>query len=75
MRAAVLINGECRELPIAIKSWKFLDEIDCDVYVSTWDKSIQKNPTLGINIEEDITKVYNRKYPPCSNINFTQRRL
>ena len=54
MRAAVLINGECRELPIAIKSWKFLDEIDCDVYVSTWDKSIQKNPTLGINIEEDI---------------------
>ena len=32
MKAAVLVNGECRELPIAIKSWKFLNEIDCDIY-------------------------------------------
>jgi hypothetical protein len=73
MRAAVLINGECRELPIAIKSWKFLDEIDCDVYVSTWDKSIQKNPTLGINIEEDITEDYIRKYLPYAVISILHK--
>ena len=42
-KMAVLINGEFREFDIAIKSWKFINEIDCDIYVSTWDKTIQIN--------------------------------
>lgn len=55
MRIAVLVFGEYRELDIAIKSWKFLNEYDCDVYVSTWDKSIQIRNDLNINIIEDVT--------------------
>ena len=55
MRIAVLVFGEYRELNIAIKSWKFLNEFDCDVYFSTWDKSIQIRDDLNINIIEDIT--------------------
>lgn len=73
MRAAVLVNGECRELPIAIKSWKFLNEIDCDIYVSTWDKSIQKNNNLGVNIEEDITEDYIKEYLPNAVISILHK--
>ena len=48
-KMAVLINGEFREFDIAIKSWKFMNEIDCDFYVSTWDKTIQINKKLNIH--------------------------
>ena len=68
MKAAILVNGECRQLDIAIKSWKFLNEIDCDVYVSTWDKSIQINKNLNINIEEDIDENYIKKYLPNAEV-------
>jgi len=64
MKAAILVDGEFREMGITIDSWKFLKEIDCDVYVSTWDKSIQINKSLDIHIEEDITEDYVRGFFP-----------
>ena len=67
-KMAVLINGEFREFEIAVKSWKFINEIDCDFYVSTWSKCIQKNKNLGIYIEEEVTEERIRKILPNANI-------
>lgn len=64
MSVAVLVNGECRELPIAVKSWKFLNELDCDVFVSTWDNCVQINRRLGVHLEEDITIDHIKKHLP-----------
>jgi hypothetical protein len=73
MKAAILVNGECRELPIAIKTWRFLNEIDCDVYVSTWNKSKQVNKNLNIDIEEDITEEYIKQYIPNAKISIKNK--
>ena len=35
MKVAVLVYGAYREFDIAVKSWRFLNEFDCDVYMST----------------------------------------
>lgn len=67
-KMAVLINGEFREFEIAIQSWKFMNEIDCDFYISTWSKCVQKHKKLGINIEEEITEERIRKILPNANI-------
>jgi hypothetical protein len=62
MNIAVLVFGEYREFEFAVKSWKFLNEFDCDVYFSTWDTSNQIKEDFGINICEQITieKIRNR---------------
>lgn len=56
MKTAVLVSGMCRQFDIAVKSWKFLNDLDCDVYFSTWKKSVQSSKVLDIYIEEDITE-------------------
>lgn len=56
MNIAVLVFGEYREFDNAVKSWKFLKEFNCDVYFSTWNKSIQIKEDLNINLIEEITK-------------------
>ena len=56
MKTAVLVSGMCRQFDIAVKSWKFLNDLDCDVYFSTWKKSVQSSKVLDIHIEEDITE-------------------
>lgn len=73
MSVAVLVNGECRELPIAVKSWRFLKELDCDVFVSTWNKCIQINRRLGINIQEDITEDHIKTYLPNAIISINDK--
>ena len=56
MKTAVLVSGMCRQFDIAVKSWKFLNDLDCDVYFSTWKKSVQSSKILNMHIEEDITE-------------------
>jgi hypothetical protein len=56
MKTAVLVSGMCRQFDIAVKSWKFLNDLDCDVYFSTWKKSVQTSKVLDFHIEEDITE-------------------
>ena len=56
MKTAVLVSGMCRQFDIAVKSWKFLNDLDCDVYFSTWKKSVQSSKVLNMYIEEDITE-------------------
>jgi hypothetical protein len=51
-----------REFDIAVKSWDFLNNINCDVYFSTWDTSKQKNIRLGIIIDEEVTEERIKKH-------------
>jgi hypothetical protein len=70
-KMAVLINGEFREFEIAVQSWNFMNDIDCDFYVSTWSKCIQKNKNLNIHIEEEITEERIKKILPNANISIS----
>ena len=56
MKTAVVVSGKCRQFDIAVNSWKILNHLDCDVYFSTWKKSVQSSKVLDIHIEEDITE-------------------
>lgn len=60
MKIAVFIYGEFREFDTVIKYWDFLDKINHDIYLSTWDYSLQINEKLGIfrekHINEDMIK-------------------
>lgn len=38
-KIAVLVYGQYREFEIAQKSWGFLNELNCDFYFSTWNRS------------------------------------
>lgn len=64
MKTAIFVNGELRELGISIVSWRFLQEIDCDVYVSTWKTCNQRNKSLGVDIQEIISPEDILKYLP-----------
>lgn len=68
MKTAVLVSGMYREFDIAVKSWKFLRDLDCDVYFSTWKKSIQSSKVLDIHIEEDVTEEMILKHIPNAKI-------
>lgn len=54
-KIAILISGEYRKFDITRKTMNFLDDIDVDVYISTWDKTIYSSPKIGLYVEEDIT--------------------
>jgi|LakMenE01Jun11ns_1017448.scaffolds.fasta_scaffold9957643_8 hypothetical protein len=64
MKLAVLVYGMYREFDIAVKSWDFLNNIDSDVYFSTWNKSTQKNIRLSINVDEEVTEERIKKHIP-----------
>lgn len=68
MKVAVLVFGVYREFDIAVKSWEFLNELDCDVYFSTWDKSFQENKNMNITIDEVITEDKIRNHIPNATI-------
>lgn len=55
-KVAVLLYGQLRELNIGVKSWKFKDKIDCDFYVSTWDKTKVESGSLNVIDEVDVTE-------------------
>ncbi len=68
MKTAVLVSGMCRQFDIAVKSWKFLNHLNCDVYFSTWKKTVQSSKVLNIHIEEEITEDMILKYIPNAKI-------
>jgi len=69
MKTAVLVWGEFREFENAHKSWNFLRDLDYDIYVSTWDNTVEKNELLNIDIYESVTKERILKYFPNAIIN------
>ena len=68
MNVAVLVFGEYREFDIAVKSWKFLNEFNCDVYFSTWDESIQVKDDLNVNIFEQVTVERIKNHIPSATV-------
>ena len=52
MKIAILVCGMYREFETAVKSWDFLNKLDCDVFFSTWDHTYEKHYSLGIDISE-----------------------
>lgn len=68
MKIAVLVCGMYREFDIAVKSWNFIHELECDVYFSTWNKSKQKNSKLGIVVDEDINEDRIKNHIPNATI-------
>jgi hypothetical protein len=68
MKTAVLVSGMYREFDIAVKSWNFLKDIDCDIYFSTWEKSVQTSEILNIHIEERITEDMILKHIPNAKV-------
>jgi hypothetical protein len=68
MKTAVLVSGMYREFDIAVKSWKFLNDLDCDVYFSTWKKSVQYSENLKLRVEKDITEDMILKYIPNAKV-------
>lgn len=75
MKLAVFVYGMYREFDIAVKSWKFLQEIDNDVYFSTWNTSIQKNKRLHITIDEEVSRDRILKHIPTATINIESDTL
>ena len=70
MKIAVLVFGEFREFENAHKSWTFLNHIDYDLYLSTWNISHEINEEyLNINLCEDVTPDRILKYFPNAIIN------
>jgi hypothetical protein len=50
MKTAVLIFGMLRQFSITAKDWNFDKYLDCDYYISTWDKSLQKIDNHGAEV-------------------------
>ncbi len=55
-KLAVLISGEYRKFDVTRKTMAFLDNIDIDVYFSTWDKTVYSSPKINLLKEETITE-------------------
>lgn len=55
MKIAVLISGEYRMLDVCRPTMKFLDDLNTDVYVSTWDCTTYDFPMLNRSFDEKIT--------------------
>lgn len=64
MKIAILIYGQYRQFDIAYRSWKFLNELDHDVYISTWDRSREVIENMGIDIDFKVTKEMFTRYVP-----------
>ena len=72
MRTAILVGGEFREFEISHKTWTFLDEIEYDLYFSTWTVTEEINPMMNIHIYEEVTKDRILRYFPNATINIVE---
>lgn len=68
MNIAIIVYGPLREFELAHKTWGVLNELNPDFYFSTWDKSEQSHPKLGIEISEFFDEYHIKKYFPESKI-------
>lgn len=55
IKIAIIISGEYRTFDECRHTMPFLDDLDNDIYITTWSKSIEKSPLLKINRTTDIT--------------------
>lgn len=69
MKTAVLIFGMIRQFAVTAKKWDFDKYLDCDYYMSTWNKSVQKidnhaGDALSNYVFFDVTEEYIKKIIP-----------
>ena len=69
MKTAVLIFGMLRQFSVTAKTWNFDKYLDCDYYISTWDKSLQKIDNHGGEVASnyrafDVTEDYIKSVIP-----------
>lgn len=55
MKIAIVISGDYRTFDMCRKTMAFIDDLDNDIYFSTWNKTNLKNSYLRIDYQEDIT--------------------
>lgn len=55
MKVALVIAGMYREFDHCYPTWTFMPYLDVDIYFSTWDRSVEKNEKLNIDIDEPVT--------------------
>ena len=68
MRAAVLVYGMTTAFELAVQSWKFLDEIDCDIYFSTWNFHKKYSEKLNYLSEHSVNEEMILKYIPNAHL-------
>jgi hypothetical protein len=56
MKIAILLSGEYRSFNICRPTMTFLDDLDVDVYVSTWDITHHVRPGINLSEYEKITE-------------------
>jgi len=56
MKIAAIIYGTYCNLEFAIPTWKYINDLDCDVYLSTWKKSRRESVSLKKIVEHDVTE-------------------
>jgi hypothetical protein len=67
-KLGVLIGGLLKEFEIAKNYWSFLNDIEHDIYFSTWDVTYEKNEFYNIDIREVVTEERILKYFPNAKI-------
>jgi hypothetical protein len=67
-KIAILVGGMYREFEHAHKSWSFLKCKNSDVYISTWDYTIDVVTQLSIDTKREIDKSDVTKFLPNANI-------
>jgi hypothetical protein len=68
MKIAIITYGMHCNLKYASASWDFLNKLNCDIYVSTWKKSVRQSIAKGITIFEDVTKEMITDYLKTDNV-------
>lgn len=71
-KVAILIGGLFRKLEYTHKTWSFLNDIEYDIFFSTWDYTFEKNlwyHSIPEEIKKPISKNDILKYFPKANIN------
>lgn len=68
MKVAVLIYGMHTAFELAVQSWKFMKEIDCDIYFSTWSYHKKYSEKLNYKSEYEVNKEMIIKYIPDINL-------
>jgi hypothetical protein len=56
MKTALCIYGMFKEFPRVVRSWKFLNHIDYDVYFSTYSINVERSDRLEIHVIEPVNK-------------------
>jgi hypothetical protein len=56
MKIAAIVYGMYCNLEFAYPTWKYMNDLNCDIYLSTWKKSYRDSVSLKKISEHDVTE-------------------